>query len=571
MLDYYRYTGDTATLQRYLPNVKAKLKDALNVYGKKPRLGYYGWDDRLGAGFEDHSCSENQKAYKMLTIRACREFAQALGTHSFQDTSESSQETGDDYLRKADELMQEIRKDDPDWYADFGLHASADAICTEITNSKENKQMFLNAGFNDRLQRLSYSPFNQYWVIQALALMNRYDEAYSSILDLWGGQIQYGGTTFFESFRPAWGEMLGKNDAVPNNQSGYPSLCHPWGGGVTKWLTEEVLGIKPSSPGFKTFDVIPHLGRHLTSVEGKVSTPHGEIQASFNVITGECLIMIPEGTTGNVAIPKVEKNITAIKINGKLAWDTKSHPIPGIGAAKEDAEFVYFINVQPGTYQAVVSYTGATPSYDAGPYVYRAPFIKLDKKTQGNWGGVYGKDGYALLNYHGVSKHQVTLPEFCKSIKYHRAKHANLTLATQDPRAPAADSSNATARKVGCIHTGNPRACQQRFGVDITVTDNSTYDLALYVVDWDKSGMRLSAEILDLETKELIGPTKQVEDSTNGAYLVYRVTGSCRVSVNHIRGDNATLSALFFDKVTPLKPPLFSSEKQSAKIPVPGK
>lgn len=551
LLDYYRYTGDTATLNHYVGNVKGKLDDALNVYGKNPRLGYYGWDDRLGAGFENHSCPESQRAYKMLTIRACREFAQALGTHSFQDTSESSQETGEYYLKKADELMQEMRKDDPDWYADFGLHASADAICTEITNSKENKQMFLNAGFNDRLQRLSYSPFNQYWVIQALALMNRYDEAYSSILDLWGGQIQYGGTTFFESFRPAWGEMLGENDAVPNNQSGYTSLCHPWGGGVTKWLTEEVLGIKPSSPGFKTFDVIPHLGRHLTSVEGKVTTPHGEIKASFNVTTGECSIMVPEGTTGNFAIPKVEKNITAIKINGKLAWDSESHPITGIRASKEDAEFVYFINVQPGTYQAVVSYIGTTPSYDAGPYVYRAPFIKLDKKTQGNWGGVYGKDGYALLNYHGNGKHQVTMPEFCQSINYHRAKHANLTLATQDPRAPAADSSNAAARKIGCIHTGNPAACQQRFGVDIAVADNSTYDLALYFVDWDKSGMRLSTEIMDLETKELIGPTKYVEDSTSGAYLVYRVTGSCRVSVNHIRGDNATLSALFFDKVTP--------------------
>ena len=565
LLDYYRYTGDTATFQHYIPNVKAKLKYALNVYGKKPRLGFYGWDDRLGAGFENSDCSENYRAYKMLTIRVCREFAQALGTHSFQETSESSLETGDYYLKKADELMQEIRKNDPDWYVDFGLHASADAICTQITNSKENQQMFLNAGFNDRLQRLSYSPFNQYWVIQALALMNRYDEAYSSILDLWGGQIQYGGTTFFESFRPAWGEMLGENDAGPNNQSGFTSLCHPWGGGVTKWLTEEVLGIKPSSPGFKTFDVIPHLGRHLTSVEGKVSTPHGEIKASFNVITGECSIRVPEGTTGNFAIPKVEKNITAIKINGKLAWDTKSHPIPGIGAAKEDAEFVYFINVQPGTYQAFVSYVGTTPSYDAGPYVYRAPFITLDKKTQGNWGGVYGKDGCALFNYHGNGKHQVTMPRFCKSINYHRDHHANLTLATQDPRAPAADSSNAAARKIGCIHTGNPRACRQRFCVDIAVADNSTYDLALYFVDWNKSGMRLSAEILDLETKELIGPTKYVEDSTNGAYLVYRVTGSCRVSVNHIRGDNATLSALFFDKVTPLKTSSFPVKNSQPK------
>lgn len=274
---------------------------------------------------------------------------------------------------------------------------------------------------------------------------------------------------------------------------------------------------------------------------------------------------VPEGTAGNFAIPKVEKNITAININGKLAWDTKSHPIPGIGAAKEDAEFVYFNNVQPGAYQAVVSYVGTTPSYDAGPYVYRAPFIKLDKKTQGNWGGVYGKDGYALFNYHGNGKHQVTMPEFCKSINYHRDHHTNLTLATQDPRAPAADSSNAAARKIGCIHTGNPRACRQRFCVDIAVADNSTYDLALYFVDWNKSGMRLSAEILDLETKELIGPTKYVEDSKDGAYLVYRVTGSCRVSVNHIRGDNATLSALFFDKVTPLKTSSFPVKNNKMK------
>jgi len=549
LLDYYRYTGDTATLKNYLPNVKAKLNDALNVYGKNPPLRYYGWDDRLGAGFEDHSCPENQSAYKMLTIRACREFAQALDTLSALKSEKTTGEIRGYYLKKADELMKGVRKDDPSWYTAFGIHASADAICTALTNSEENKQMFLESGFSDRLQRLSYSPFNQYWIIQALAIMNRYDEAYSSILDLWGGQIQYGGTTFFETFRPAWGEMLGENDALPNNQSGYTSLCHPWGGGVTKWLTEEVLGIKPSSPGFKTFDVIPHLGRQLTWVEGKVSTPHGDIKASFNVTTGHCSITVPEGTTGRFAIPKVEKTINAIKINGKLAWKSQSHPIPGIGDANEDAEFIYFVNVQPGTYNAAVSYAGTTPSYDSGPYIYKAAFIKIDKKTQGNWGGVYGKDGYALLNYHGENKHQMTIPAFCKSITYHRARHANLTLATQDVRAPAADSSNAAARKIGCIHTGNPAPCQQRFGVDIAVEENSVYDLALYFVDWGKSGMRLSVEILNLETKELIGPTKYVDDSTNGAYLVYRVTGSCRVSVNHIRGRNATLSALFFDKV----------------------
>ena len=35
---------------------------------------------------------------------------------------------------------------------------------------------------------------------------------------------------------------------MPNCQVGYTSLAHPWGGGVTKWLSEEILGIKPTAP-----------------------------------------------------------------------------------------------------------------------------------------------------------------------------------------------------------------------------------------------------------------------------------------------------------------------------------
>ncbi len=73
-------------------------------------------------------------------------------------------------------------------------------------------------------------------------------------MDMWGGMVRYGGTTTFEVYRPSWNEILGPNDAVPGASCGAVSLCHPWGAGVVKWLSEEVLGIVPTTPGFKTYD-----------------------------------------------------------------------------------------------------------------------------------------------------------------------------------------------------------------------------------------------------------------------------------------------------------------------------
>jgi alpha-L-rhamnosidase len=70
LIDYFEYTGDSATLKNYVSNACAKLDDAYTVYGTNPNLEYYGWDERLGAGFEHPNLPEPQNAYKMLSIRA---------------------------------------------------------------------------------------------------------------------------------------------------------------------------------------------------------------------------------------------------------------------------------------------------------------------------------------------------------------------------------------------------------------------------------------------------------------------------------------------------------------------
>ena len=541
LIDYYNYTGDLATLGTFITNACAKLNDAYAVFGTNPGLGFYGWDERLGAGFENASCQESQNAYKMLSIRVWKEFAQAMEKAGRNDLR-------DKYNKYATEKMALIRKN-AFWYQSFGLHAGADAITTNLLTTTEQKGMY-DKDFSNRINRLSFSPFNQFFILQAYSRMNKYDDALGSICDLWGGAIKYGGTTVFEVYRPSWNTVVEKNGAVPNNQAGYTSLCHPWGAGVTKWLSEEVLGIKPTSPGFANYDILPHLGRTLTTVSGKTPTPLGDICAGFDVSTGNCNITSPVGTVGRIGIPKVEKNISSIKINGVVAWDGAYHSVAGIGGANEDSVFVYFTDVQPGVYSLSVSYNGVTPTYADPLEQYPAKFVKCDSITSGNWGNVYGKDGYVLVNYNGGTN-KISLPSYVSSVTVPSSGnfHPNDCIwktGVTDKRVLAKDTTNTGSRNASCWYSSD---CPPSFSFNVSVTGTKEYQIALYFVDWDNKDRRVAVEMIDATTLNLIAPVRIVTDFYGGKYLVFSYTKSAKFRINQVRGDNAVLSGIFFDPV----------------------
>ena len=543
LLDYYNYTNDTATLRGYIENACAKLDDAYKVFGKDPKLRFYGWDERLCAGFEIwfKSSPEAQNAYKMLSVRAWTDFALAMDHLGRSDLR-------DKYNGYAREKISELQTNSL-WLSEFGLHAAADAVNTGLLNQKEKNSLFEKL-FLDRLNRISLSPFNQYFIIQAMARMGKYDDALSTVRDMWGGMLKYGATTTFEVYRPLWNDVIGPNDAVPNTQCGIVSLCHPWGAGPVKWLNEEVLGIVPTSPGFKTYDILPHPGRTLTSVSGKTPTPFGTISASFDITTGKCSISAPKGTTGRIGIPKAEKSIARILVNGHLAWDGKGHTIPGIGDANQDAEFVYFKSVQPGRYDILVSYKGKTPLYIEPQVHFAGQFVKIDTITSGNWGRVYGKDGYSLCNYNGNGTDKRSLPSYVTSIEYFRAfggktqvpDNTTWKLGTDDTRAPAPDAANLTSRNAACFSNSD-----QTMTVTIGINGTKNYQVALYFMDWENKGGRMAVEMFDANTLNLIAPVKIVNNYSGGKYLVYSYNKSAKFRIDKVRGKIVTLSGIFFD------------------------
>lgn len=528
LIDYYNYTGDVATLDTLTDNACNKLEIAYKHFGKNPDLQFFGWDERLGPGFENPNCTESQHAYQMLSIRVWNLFSGAMQARGRMDLAAKYRTYAQ---QKSQELMQQ-----PDWFASFGLFAAADAVNTGLVPETECDAVW-NTAFADRQQRLSYSPFNQYFVIQAMASMGRYAEALTTIDDCWGGQLRYGATTFFEVYRPSWNEALSKNGAPVNNQCGYTSFTHPWSAGATKWLTEEILGVKPVTPGFVSFNVTPHLSAKVTSVKGSVPTQHGTIRTAFDIQTGEGSLSIPEGTTAMWGIPKSGRAIAGIKINGEER-----------AADRQDEQFVYLEGLASGDYDLHVAYTGSLAPVVEEPftYTYTQPAVQ-DSTTQGNWKGTYGNRGYILFNYDGLGKDRVSLPEFTQNVTYNKRGDMECTVDAADCRALVSDREGDTQRNIGAVVTRDPAPCDQTLTVDICNKEAGAYRVALYFVDWDRNGRRSAIEVFDLNDKKLLMPVQVVQAYGEGKYVILNLDRSVRLRIDQIRGTNASFSALFFD------------------------
>ena len=527
LIDYCNYTGDQGTLNELTENACQKLDTAYTHFDQTKGLAFNGWDERLGAGFENPDCLESQYVYRTLTIQAWKKFSLLMKWKGRNDLAEK-------YERFVSEKMAQLRRTESR-IKNLGIHAASNLVNSGIALPEE-EEMFWKNLFIDRQQRLSYSPFNQFFIVQAMAKMGKYDEAFTTIDDCWGGQLRYGGTTFFEVYRPSWNEAIGPNGAPVNNQCGYTSLAHPWSAGITKWLTEEMLGIQPTTPGFSTFNVKPNISSEVDWVKGTVPTVNGIIEFSYNKKIGEMKLKVPNKTVARVGIPKTAYKFGNIMVNSKKATHIS-----------DEQHFILIENLSSGLYTIKFQprETIITSTREALTYSYQP--VTEDSITHGNWKSKYGSKGYILCNYDSVNSNYKKLPDFIAGIDFRLNGNVHLSGSTKDPRALVSVGENKTHRKLGAVITKDPSPCLQTMTIDIQCRKNQPYQIALYMVDWEREARRSALEIFDLNNKELLMPVQQIKDYQNGKYVVIRVDRSIRLRINQVRGRNASLSALFID------------------------
>jgi alpha-L-rhamnosidase len=175
---------------------------------------------------------------------------------------------------------------------------------------------------NDNIQKIT-TPYMRFYELEALCAIGEQSYVLKEMKDYWGGMLNLGATSFWEEYNPA------KQGAEHYAMYGRPfgkSLCHAWGASPIYLLGKYYLGVKPTSPGYKTYTIEPVLGG-LQWMEGAVPTPEGDVKVYAS--TKEIRVSADTGT-------------------GTLRFKSKNKPVCKGAVITKNNKGMYELTVEKG-------------------------------------------------------------------------------------------------------------------------------------------------------------------------------------------------------------------------------
>jgi hypothetical protein len=170
-----------------------------------------------------------------------------------------------------------------------------------------------------------------------------------------------------------------------------------------------------------------------------------------------------------------------------------------------------------------------------------ATFVKTDVTTLGSWKGVYGGDGFNVIN------DTVSYPTYVTATPSGYSLYT-WAASTSDPRALQKGAS-VTDREAACWYSPSS------FTIDLAFKDTLTHQVAIYLVDWDNWFGRVEqVDVLDGNNKVL--DTRTVSSFIGGQYLVWNLSGHVVIRLTNLNSlSNAVLTGVFFGGAGSSTPP----------------
>jgi hypothetical protein len=305
LMDYYDYTGDKALVEEMAPYVHELLdtftswRGTNGIISEAPNYMFMDWVT-IG-GFECH--------HPPAVIG--QGYLTTFYYHGLEMASRVAALTGDTervnkYASLRGEVFEAFNREL--WVTDKGLYRDGKPFQTSVKPGNwlpadRNIETFsphgnLLAVLYDLAPKarhvaivkkvlaakpLNTQPWFMHWVFQAIDHAGLFDQYGTPQLRRW--QI----VPETQSLREMW-------------TSG--DLSHGWCSTPLVQMSARILGVTPSSPGFKTMTIRPHVC-DLTWAKGKVPTPQGEVEVSWTWANTNILldVTIPDGTQANVVLP----------------------------------------------------------------------------------------------------------------------------------------------------------------------------------------------------------------------------------------------------------------------------
>jgi len=323
LADQYRYSGDLAYLQSH----RDDLLQVLDTMASELDQGYLFANTSNATVFADWSPGMIQfgavqapETFKITTFVYSLAFSQA----AWLFTELGQPDLGGKYQA----MSNKIRDAAKSAYLDsstgtFGdrMQTNAMAVFSGVADPATTDNVFSQVLSQPPTQPVS--PYFNYFVISAMAQADHRAEALAAIRQYWGSMLDAGATSFWEVYDPkcvtstnVHACLLEYFDSIDNQGTNryFVSLAHSWSSGPAPWLHEQILGLTPMSPGFKTVQIRPDLAG-LQWARGEEPTPNGNIAVNI-VDSTHVEIDLPGGTDAYVSMP-TPSNSAVVLVNGE--------------------------------------------------------------------------------------------------------------------------------------------------------------------------------------------------------------------------------------------------------------
>jgi len=329
---YYYNTGDKATLENAYPAVLNYLKlwDMQANGLPKHRKGYANWVDW---GIDTDPVATNVVLY-FMALKAAKKMAITLNETkdiawydkriaSIQNNFENEYWQGNRYGSKKKPIEERV---------------SALAILSGLAK-KEHYDVLVDSVL---VPVKKSSPHMEWIAEEAIMVTGQYNKGLQRMKDRYQEQVDMEWlTTLYEKYHP-------KLRGTYNHAWNAPNYV----------LSRYIAGIKATKVAWAEFEVKPNLV-HMTSVKQIVPSVKGDITLEvYKKDDSYHLDLIsPEKTTAIIYIPKAEKKIAKIEVNGKSIWrkNKLKKRMDGFNFESENPEFLKF-QAKSGTWQVRVFY-----------------------------------------------------------------------------------------------------------------------------------------------------------------------------------------------------------------------
>lgn len=271
ILQYYQMSDDLNFVKAIYPRVKTmmeflmgQLDDNGFIIGRKGDWIFIDWTDMDREG---PVCAEQ------MLLATCYETASMLEKLIAKEEPLS---TTYDYSDKRKRLLENIEKffwdEEKGAYIDSFVsgkrhvtrHGNIFAILFGIADKKRAERITKNVVLNSRIPQIT-TPYFKFYELEIMCHLGMKKQVLNQIRSYWGGMLQEGAVTFWEEYDPS---QTGKKHYEMYGDPYGKSLCHAWGASPIYLIGRYFAGVRPTSPGYKTFEVKPdteNLGKYQCS------------------------------------------------------------------------------------------------------------------------------------------------------------------------------------------------------------------------------------------------------------------------------------------------------------------